>query len=165
MARNTIQAAQFRRLSIDLLCPEHLEKIFREVQKKSTLVPSCPSDLFQLELSYLFDGAKAVFILHVPTVPKGALLRLIRFYSFPLVYQDTVFLPAPENDIIALSDNQELISLEINNSDLMDCHQSNQFYVCKKHGILRRQLSFTCLGALYAQKWEQAMTLCSMEVG
>ena len=170
IARNTFQAAQFRRLSIDFLRPEHLEKIFREVQKrayleKSTLIPSRPSDLFQLELSYLFDGTKAVFILHVPAVPKGALLRLIRFHSFPLVYQDTAFLPTPENDVLALSDNPELLSLEISYSDLMDCHHSNQFYVCEKHGILRRQLASTCLGALYAQKWDQAMTLCSMEVG
>jgi hypothetical protein len=81
------------------------------------------------------------------------------------VYQDTAFLPTPENDVLALSDNPDLLSLEISYSDLMDCHHSNQFYVCEKHGILRRQLESTCLGALYSQKWEAAMTLCSMEVG
>jgi hypothetical protein len=169
IARNTFQTAQHRRLSIDFLRPEHLEALFQEVLRRSildqaTLIPRRPSDFFQLELSYLFDGQKALFMLHVPAVPKGALLRLLRFHSFPLVYQDTAFLPRPENDVIALSETSDLLSLEINYSDLMDCHHSNQFYVCEKHGVLHRHITSTCLGSLYAQKWTEAMSLCGMEV-
>ena len=88
IACNTLQTAQF---SIDLLWPEHPRAIIHKVHKPavlkgSTLIPNKPSHLFQLELFYLFDDAKAVFLLHVPAVPKEALLCLIRFYSFLLVY-------------------------------------------------------------------------------
>ena len=61
IARSTFQMAQFRRLSIDFLRPEHLIAIFEECQRratldKATLIPEKHSDLFQLELLYIFNG-------------------------------------------------------------------------------------------------------------
>jgi hypothetical protein len=170
IARNTFQTAQFRRLSIDFLTAEHLEIVFKTIQTRAsqaqaTLIPERASDLFQLEMSYIFNGEQAIFILHVPTIPHGALLRLLRFHSFPLVYQDTAFLPRPENDVIALSSDFGELSLELNYADLMDCQHNNRFYVCEKHGILKRRFDSTCLGALHHQNWALAITLCQMEVG
>jgi len=170
IARNTFQAAQYRRLSIDFLRADHLELVFQAIrtradQAQATLIPERASDLFQLEMSYIFNGEQAIFILHVPTIPQGALLRLLRFHSFPLVYQDTAFMPKPQNDVIALSGGFDQLSLELNYADLMDCQHNNRFYVCEKHGILKRRYESTCLGALHNQNWELAITLCSMEVG
>ena len=170
IARSTFQMAQFRRLSIDFLKPEHLIAIFEECQRratldKATLIPEKHSDLFQLELSYIFNGREATFILHVPTIPKGALLRLLRFHSFPLIYEDVAFLPKPEFDVLALTDNFEQLSLQINHADLMDCQHNNRFYICERHGILNRVLNSTCLGALYSQRWNDAIDLCHMEIG
>ena len=170
IARNTFQAAQYRRLSIDFLTAEHLAIVFNTIRKKAhegqeILVPERASDLFQLETSYIFNGEQAIFILHVPTVPQGALLRLLRFHSFPLVYQDTVFMPRPQNDVIALSEDFGQLSMELNYADLLDCQHNNRFYVCEKHGILNRRIESTCLGALHKQQWNLAISLCSMEVG
>ena len=170
IARNTFQTAQFRRLSIDFLTAEHLQIVFKTIQNRAaeaqaTLIPERASDLFQLEMSYIFNGEQAIFILHVPTIPHGALLRLLRFHSFPLVYQDTAFLPKPENDVIALSSDFGELSLELNYADLMDCQHNNRFYVCEKHGILKRRFDSTCLGALHHQNWVLAISLCQMEVG
>jgi hypothetical protein len=170
IARNTFQTAQFRRLSIDFLTAEHLQIVFKTIQTRAaeaqaTLIPERASDLFQLEMSYIFNGEQAIFILHVPTIPHGALLRLLRFHSFPLVYQDTAFLPKPENDVIALSSDFGELSLELNYADLMDCQHNNRFYVCEKHGILKRRFDSTCLGALHHQNWVLAISLCQMEVG
>ena len=170
IARNTFQAAQYRRLSIDFLRADHLAAVFQTIQQtankaQATLIPERASDLFQLEMSYIFNGEQAIFILHVPTIPQGALLRLLRFHSFPLVYQDTAFLPKPDNDVIALSSDFGELSLELNYADLMDCQHNNKFYVCEKHGILKRRFDSTCLGALHHQNWQLAISLCSMEVG
>lgn len=170
IARNTFQMAQFRRLSIDFLQPEHLQALFKEIQahaarEKATLIPNKPSDLFQLELSYIFNGQQATLLLHVPMVPQGALLDLYRLHSFPLVYGDVAFLPKPEYDVIALTTGFDRLSVEIKYSDLMDCQHNNRFFICERHGILRRNLSSTCLGALYGQNWEDALSRCRMEVG
>jgi hypothetical protein len=54
VARNTFQAAQFRRLSIDFLRADHLASIFKTIQDKAheeqvTLIPERAPDSFQLE--------------------------------------------------------------------------------------------------------------------
>lgn len=79
---------------------------------QATLLQS--SSLLQLELSYLLDGQWSVFMPHIPAVPKCAILRLLCFHSFTLVYQDTAFLPSPEKDSTPLSETLDLLSLEIN---------------------------------------------------
>ena len=87
--------------------------------------------LFQLELYYLFDGTKAVFIPHVPAVPQGSPPLAP---PVPLIPDRISGHRHPAN--AALSDNPDLLSFEISYSDLMDCHHSNQFYDSEKHGIL-----------------------------
>ena len=57
----------------------------------------------------------------------------------------------PEYNVLALTDNFEQLSLQINHADLMDCQHNNHFHICKRHGVLNRQLNSTCLGALYSQ--------------
>ena len=98
-------------------------------------------------------------------IPKGALLCLLRFHSFPLIYDDVAFLPKPEYDVLALTDNFEQLSLQINHADLMDCQYNNRFYNCERHGVLNRVLNFTCLGSLCSQCWTDAIDMCRMEIG
>ncbi len=37
-------------------------------------------------------------------------------------------------------------------------------HLCERHGVLRRQLNTTCLGSLYIQDFDGAMTLCEMRI-
>ena len=122
--------AQFHRLSINFLSPEHLIAIFEECQSratldKATLIPERHSDLFQLELSYIFNGRQAKFILHAPTIPQGALFCLLHFQSFSVIFEDVAFLPKPDFDVLALTDSFQQLSLQISPADLMDCQHNN----------------------------------------
>jgi hypothetical protein len=49
-------------------------------------------------------------------------------------------------------------------ANLLSCHRINSAYLCERHGILQRQLNTTCLGSLYIQDFNGAMTLCEMRI-
>ena len=74
ISRNTFQTAQFHHLSINLLRPGHLRANIHEVDKGAllkgtTLFPNKPSDLFQLELSCMFEGEKQFSFYTSPLFP------------------------------------------------------------------------------------------------
>ena len=47
---------------------------------------------------------------------------------------------------------------------LLGCHRVNQVYMCERSWVLNRYLNDTCLGSLYMQDLEGAMTLCEMTI-
>jgi len=80
IAINAIQAAQNHRLAIDFLTPDQLNRLYSKLiitaqEHSDNLVSENPSDLFQMELSYIYDKDDITLILHVPMVPKDMLLR------------------------------------------------------------------------------------------
>jgi hypothetical protein len=92
------------------------------------------------------------------------MLRLFRFKPFPLpLNKEVALLPKVEADVLALS-HGERFSQELKFADLMDCHVINKVYLCDKHGILRKALASSCLGALWNQKFDEANRLCGMQV-
>ena len=46
----------------------------------------------------------------------------------------------------------------------MECCQLNSIYLCDQHGILDQSTGDSCIGALYSQHLDAALTLCPMEV-
>jgi hypothetical protein len=60
-------------------------------QAETELLVSQPSDLLQLELSYFYNGKMAILLLHVPTVPIGSLLRLVKL--IPSLYPSPATTP------------------------------------------------------------------------
>ena len=81
VAIHTVQQAMHRRLSIDLLSPEDLSRIFEDLTELARtqgfkLLTSRPSDLLQIETSYIYDGTSFILLLHVPMTPADSLLRL-----------------------------------------------------------------------------------------
>jgi hypothetical protein len=169
MATHTIQQLQHRRLAIDFLSSSQLQTIFSKVQRISSaagcrLVPEHPSDLLQLETSYFSSGSTISIVLHVPISPRESVLRLFRFKPFPLPLSDHLTLtPKVDTDVLAIS-HGDRFSVELRHADLMDCHSVNRFYLCEKHGVLRKTLSASCLGALWLQKFEEVHKLCGMQV-
>ena len=54
--------------------------------------------------------------------------------------------------------------MEVKFSDLMECHQLNSIYLCDRHRVLDQSTGDLCIGALYSQHLDAALTLCPMEV-
>ena len=66
-----VQAAHQRRLSVDLLNATRLHDLFQAAQikaqiNKCQLLLSHPSDLFQIEASYFYNGQDILLLLHIP---------------------------------------------------------------------------------------------------
>ena len=172
-AQRAIQAAQLRRLSVDFLTVDQLQDLHAKclttaTQHNSKLIVEYPSDFFQVELSYVYTKDDVVLVLHVPMVPTDALLRLMRYRSFPIpLRQDdlsTGIIPRLDRDVLAISNGKERLSLEVKFSDLMECRQLNSIYLCDRHGVLDQSAGDSCIGALYSQHLDAALTLCPMEV-
>jgi hypothetical protein len=74
-----LQAAHLCRLSVDLLDSKQLCHIFDTAAKQANahnyqLMLEHPSDLFQIETSYIHNGQDVNLILHVPMVPPDFIL-------------------------------------------------------------------------------------------
>lgn len=168
-AQNVIQQAQHRRLSVDFLNATSLARLFTRLQRQAEaagckLIPEHPSDLFQLEMSYFYEAPRILMILHVPMAPTDSILRLFRFRPFPLPLDaTTALLPTVDADVLAISYGDRY-SVELRHTDLLDCHRMNKFFLCERHGVLRKTMTSSCLGALWNQEFEKSYQLCTMMV-
>jgi hypothetical protein len=165
-----LQAAQHGRLSIDLLPSHKLKKLFDAAARKASahhhqLLLRHPSDLLQIETSYLHDGHDVHLILHIPMAPLDSLLRVFQLRPFLLPFMTThMLLPSPAHQILAISANSDWLSVELSAVHLLGCHQVNQVYICEQSGVLKRYLNYTCLGSLYMQDLQGATTLFEMDI-
>ena len=170
VAVHTIQQAQHRRLAIDFLSPDNLHKLFEDLtnvakDKGFVLLTQRPSDLLQIETSYVFDGNDMMLLLHVPMTPQDSLLRLFRLRPFPIPISDTLaLLPKVPTSILALSKGKHRQMTTIEHSDLLGCHQIGNVYTCDRHGALRKDVKSHCLGALFEQDIPRARELCDLEI-
>ena len=169
-AVHAVQQAQHRRVAIDLFSPEDLSDILEDLTSISSksgfkLLTKNPSDLLQVETSYMYDGEGLVLILHVPMVPANSLLRLLRLRPFPIPLSKThALLPRSPSSLLALSTHSPRFMTTIERTDLMGCHQVSNVYVCERHGVLNREVKASCLGALYEQDIPVARQLCDLEL-
>ena len=167
---HAVQQAQHRRLSISVLSGDKLLKAFERIRLRTKelrleLLVEQPSDLFQIEVSYFFDGRDVSLLLHVPMAAPNSLLRLHRFLPFPLSFTATHFLlPRPDNTLFAISSGEPRLSLELNESDLEGCYHINSLHLCEKLGVLSARIENSCLGALYNQNFKRASDLCRLDV-
>jgi hypothetical protein len=138
-----LQAAHHRCLSINLLPSDTLKKLFDAAARKARshhhqLLLRHPSDLLQIETSYVHDGYEVHLILHIPMAPSDSLLRLFQLRPFPLPFSDTYMLmPNPERQILAISANADRLSIKLSAVHLLGCHRVNQVYLCERSGVLK----------------------------
>jgi hypothetical protein len=169
-ATHVTQVAQSHRLAVDFLPAEQLPDLFSKLQKQAQamdhkLIITQPSDLFQLELSYFYDGARLQMLLHVPTVPKDSILRLLKLHPFPLpLNKNYSIIPMVQNDLLAISAGFNRYSAQLSSVDLLGCHAINNIYLCERHGVLGKQLNDSCLGVLYLQNFQLAQELCPLHI-
>ena len=162
MIFRALQAAQYRRLAMDFLDKhqsEELFKIFAKTAKEANadLLITQQSDLFQLELSYFFNGESITFLLHLPMVQKGSLLNLFKLHPFPLpIAGDYSIVPNVKNQLLALSTSGSRLSIQFPATNLMTCHETNHVYLCENHGVLNKAFNQSCLGSLFNQDIQTA---------
>jgi Baculovirus F protein len=167
---HAVQAAQYHRLSVDLLSAEQLKKLFKKLASmakklNNRLLIEKPSDLFQLEVSYISDGQDIHLLIHVPTVPKEGLLDLFQLHPFPLpLNKNHSLIPVVENNVLALTTDYRKYHTQLSTTTLMGCQKVSQVYICERHGVLIKDLNQTCVGALYLQDYEAAQHLCQIAV-
>jgi hypothetical protein len=165
-----LQAAHQQRLSLDLLSSSRLQDLFTAAILKAKahqhlLLIHHPSDLLQIETSYVHDGEDVNLILHIPMAPADSILRLFQLRPFPLPFTDTHFIiPDPTNQILALSSSPGCQFLEMSAVNLMGCHRVGSTYLCEQYGVLNCKLNTTCLGSLYVQDFAGATCLCNMKI-
>jgi hypothetical protein len=169
-AVHAVQQAHHHRLAIDYFDAETLQDIYDTIAEQAKaaryrLLTRFPSDLFQLEVSYMFDNKDVVLFLHVPLVPEDSLLTLYRLKPFPIPFSETrALLPRPSTALLALANKIPRAITHIDHSDLVDCHQVNQIYLCERHGVLLNQIKSSCLGALFEQDIPAAQQICDLEL-
>ncbi len=70
----------------------------------------------------------------------------------------------PVHQILAISSGAKQLSVKLSAVNLLGSHWINSVYLCEQHGVLKRTLNSTCLGSLYIQDFQWAMTLCEMDI-
>jgi hypothetical protein len=78
-----------------------------------------------LELSYFFDGTIITLLLHIPMVPAGSLLRLIKLHPFLIpVSRNHYIVLDVDNQILALLTSDIQMFLQFPATNLLGCKQS-----------------------------------------
>ena len=123
-----------------LLSGSQLHKLYSELTKRAdtlqaNLLLENPSNLFQIEVSYIYDGEETndvTLILHVPMAQKRAILCLFRFLPFPLPFSDTHFLvPQPHHNLFAISSNESRLSIDLTEANLEGCNKVSNVHLCE----------------------------------
>ena len=71
---NAVQQSQHRQLAIKLQSADQLINLYLQLEDTAKrtdteLLTTSASHLFQLEISFMFDGQDAAHLLHIPMVP------------------------------------------------------------------------------------------------
>ena len=72
--------------------------------------------------------------------------------------------PNVKNDILAISSTKDRLHVQLSAADLAGCHEIGGTYLCNQFGVLYRNFSNTCMGALYDQKFDTAKILCEFTI-
>lgn len=167
---HAVQTAQFHRLAVDVLKADQIQRLFKKLKGvakrlNNKLLVEKPSDLYQLEVSYVSDGQDIHLLLHVPTVPAEGLLDLYQLHPFPLPLNGNhSLIPVVENNVLALTSDYRKYHTQLSTTTLMGCQKVCSVYICERHGVLIKNLNQTCVGSLYLQDYEAAQRLCSIMV-
>lgn len=162
-----VQEASHNKLATGFLTPEVLESTFKRVESAAKLqhcdlVLEQPADLALTEVSFISDENGATLILHVPMIPQGTLLHLLRLHPFPIPLGNFSLVPEVNVDVIGISESGH--SAEIRYSDLVDCHKIGRTYYCEKQNILTDKGTPSCLRALHDKDFDGALQLCELKV-
>ena len=130
------------------------------------LIPTKPSDLFQIDLSYFYNADDKLLnlILHVPMVQHNQLMNIFQFLpmsSLSKIRQNFTMTPSVDKDIIAVGQNNQFQLKTY--ADLQKCDKLGTFFLCHNGYSTQNNIERTCLGALFLENWDAANKLCQFK--
>ncbi len=155
---NVIKSAQHHRLAPGALPHDVLDEILNHtlsVAKKRSMVSfvNYASDLFQVEVSHLFDPKTLQFtlIVHIPLVSNTNLLELYEFLPLPIHFNFSANISITpdvgQNNLLAIGHSKSFQT--ISSSDLHSCLHLRDTFFCKGRKVMETSLKKSCLGSLY----------------
>jgi len=178
---DTVTSAQYQRLSPNLLSGEELKRLFEMLRSHAekhdcNLYVYQPSDLYQVEVSHLYNPEKKIFniFLHVPMVKQKSLLVLKEYVPFPLLQSfetNATILPEVGDTKYLAIMNDGVTDLAIRNryrtfteAELSVCSTLGDLFLCPGRNTLRKDLGETCIGSLIQREPSQIVKNCNMKI-
>ncbi len=147
---NVVKSPQHHRLAPGALPHNVLDEILNytlSVAKRKNMVSfvNYASDLFQVDVSHLFDPKTLQFtlILHIPLVSNANLLELYEFLPLPIHFNFSsnvsITPDVGQNNLLAIGHSKYFQT--ISSSDLHSClHLGDTFLFCKRRKVMETSL-------------------------
>jgi hypothetical protein len=159
---NVVKSAQHHRLAPWALPHDVLDKILNHtlsVAKKRNMVSfvNYTSDLFQVEVSYLYDPKTLQFtlIVHIPLVYE--FLPLLIHFNFSANVSIT-----PDVGLLAIGHSKSFQT--ISSSDLHSCLHLGDTFFCKGRKVMETSLKKSCPGSLYLANSNSIQNSCKFKI-
>lgn len=143
--------------------------LHRTSSKQFFPVINSPADLYQLPTSFIANGPDRLDIfVHVPTSKSRQLMTLYEYVPFPIPFLDDdklVIYFKPEADILAVESHAELSHQQntyftLSHTQLQECTQLGQRFICPFTGVLKVGANSSCLASLFEHDMENTERLC-----
>ena len=166
-----IQQAMNHKLSTTLLSSSTLNQIFnglhdRAIRLDSKLLIEHPSDLYQLECSYVIDANDTIsLIVHTPMAQKSQLLNLHQYIPLPLSQSfdsNITLTPKLDNNLLASGPKYEYKTLS--QTELSTCTKLGQNFFSNGRDVIHTDLHDTCLGALFLRQIPGVLKHCQFQI-
>jgi hypothetical protein len=170
---NVVKSAQHHRLAPGDLPHDVLDKILNHtlsVAKRRNMVSfvNCASDLFQVEVSHLYDPKtlQLTLIVHIPLVSNANLLELYEFLPLPIHFNFSsnvsITPDVSQNNLLAIGHSKSFQT--ISSSDLYSCLHLRDTFFCKGRKVMETSLKKSCLGSLYLANSDAIQNSCKFKV-
>jgi hypothetical protein len=155
---NVVKSAQHHQLAPGALPHDVLDEIINHtlsLAKKRNMVSfmNYASDLFQMEVSHLYDPKMLQFtlIVPIPLVSNANLLELYEFLPLPIHFNFSsnvsITPDVGQNNLLAIGHSKSLQT--IYSSDLQSFLHLGDTFFCKGRKVMETSLKKSCLGSLY----------------
>jgi hypothetical protein len=126
------------------------------------------SDLFQVEVSHLYDPKTLQFtlIIHIPLVSSTNLLELYEFLPLPIHFNFSsnvsITPDVGQGNLLAIGHSKSFKT--ISSTDLHSCLHLRDTFFCKGRKVMETSLQKSCLGSLYLANAEAIQKTCKFKV-
>jgi hypothetical protein len=151
--KNMVKSSQQHRLAPGALPHNVLDEILNHtlsVTKKRNMVSlvNYASDLFQVEVSHLYDPKMLHLIVHIPLVSNENLLELYEFLPLLIHFNfsaNVLITPdVDQNNLLAIGHSKSFQT--ISSTDLHSCLHLGDTFFCKGRKVMETSLKKPCLG-------------------
>jgi hypothetical protein len=171
--KNVVKSAQHHRLAPGALPNDVLDEILNHtlsVARKKNMVSfvNYASDLFQVEVSHLFDPKtlQITLIVHIPLVSNSNFLKLYEFLPLPIHFNFTANVSITpdmgQNNLLAIGHSKSFQT--ITSTDLHSCLHLGDTFICKGRKVMGTSLKKSCLGSIYLANAEAIQNTCKFKV-